>query len=90
MERKILSCIGNTALIRLSKIAGNSRLRLYAKLEGLNLGGSIKDRAAKEIIRDALDRGKIRAGTVVIESSSGNMGIGLAQASSTCLQPLSV
>jgi N-(2-amino-2-carboxyethyl)-L-glutamate synthase len=79
MNQDIFSCIGNTPLVRLDKLVGDAHLQLYAKLEGLNLGGSIKDRAAKEIIQDALERGKIHANTVVIESSSGNMGIGLAQ-----------
>ena len=79
MDQDIFSCIGNTPLVRLDKLVGDARLQLYAKLEGLNPGGSIKDRAAKEIIQDALERGKIHADTVVIESSSGNMGIGLAQ-----------
>jgi cysteine synthase A len=54
--------------------------RLWAKLESLNPGGSMKDRPALEILRRALETGEIRQGTVVIESSSGNMGVGLAQA----------
>lgn len=53
--------------------------RLYAKLEGFNPGGSIKDRAALNIIQQALKTGEVESGTTVIESSSGNMGIGLAQ-----------
>src|SRR5262249_38714438 len=53
---------------------------LYAKLEAFNPGGSIKDRAALSIIGHALETGAIGPGMTVIESSSGNMGIGLAQA----------
>ncbi len=73
------SAIGATRLIRLNRALGNLRFRLYAKLEGLNPGGSIKDRTALSILRRALETGEIRSDTVIIESSSGNMGIGLAQ-----------
>ena len=58
----------------------DARFKLYAKLEGLNLGGSTKDRSAFSIIRHAIDSGAIQPDTVVIESSSGDRGIGLAQA----------
>ena len=53
---------------------------LYAKLEALNPGGSIKDRPAREILASALRGGEVGPGTLIVESSSGNMGIGLAQA----------
>ncbi|HVF42746.1 MAG TPA: 2,3-diaminopropionate biosynthesis protein SbnA [Pyrinomonadaceae bacterium] len=76
----ILSVIGNTPLIRLTRALGDVPFRLYAKLESLNPGGSMKDRPAYSIIRRGFETGDIRPGTVVIESSSGNMGIGLAQA----------
>jgi cysteine synthase A len=56
--------------------------RVFAKLEGFNPGNSIKDRAALYILTAALARGDISEGTTVVESSSGNMGIGLAQACS--------
>lgn len=75
----ILSAIGNTPLIRLTRSLRNIRFQLFAKLETTNPGGSIKDRTALSIIKKALDDGLIRPGGVVIESSSGNMGIGLAQ-----------
>lgn len=80
MNDGVLSAIGNTPLIRLKRLFPNLKFRLYGKLESLNPGGSMKDRAALNIIRHGLEAGKIREGTVVIESSSGNMGIGLAQA----------
>jgi cysteine synthase A len=54
--------------------------RLWAKLEAFNPGGSMKDRPALGILRRAMETGEVRQGTVVIESSSGNMGVGLAQA----------
>src|SRR5262245_52360317 len=80
MKDGVLSAIGNTPLVRLSRVIPDARFKLYAKLEGLNPGGSTKDRPAFSIIRHAIDSGDIQPGTVVIESSSGNMGIGLAQA----------
>jgi 2,3-diaminopropionate biosynthesis protein SbnA len=76
----ILSTIGDTPLIRLRRFLPSAHFELYAKLEALNPGGSIKDRPALAILGDALRSGRIGPGTVVIESSSGNMGIGLAQA----------
>src|SRR5262249_7744308 len=56
------------------------RFQLFAKLEGLNPGGSTKDRPALNILKYGMEAGKIGPGTVIIESSSGNLGIGLAQA----------
>jgi cysteine synthase A len=76
----VLSAIGNTPLVRLRRLLDGAPLRLFGKLEGLNPAGSSKDRAATEIVRQAWETGRIGPGTVVIESSSGNMGIGLAQA----------
>src|SRR5215471_264251 len=76
----VVSAIGNTPLIRLSRAVRGCHFNLYAKLEALNPGGSMKDRAAFSIIKHAIEVGEIKPHTVVIESSSGNMGIGLAQA----------
>jgi cysteine synthase A len=78
----VLSVVGNTPLIKLNRIFRDIDFDLYAKLEGLNPGGSTKDRSAASIIKHGIESGAIRPGTVVIESSSGNMGIGLAQACS--------
>jgi len=75
----LLKAVGNTPLVELKNFFRDSRFRLYAKLEGLNPGGSTKDRPAKSIIEHGIRAGRIGPGTVVIESSSGNMGIGLAQ-----------
>lgn len=80
MNEGVLSAIGNTPLVKLSRIFPNLRFNLYAKLEGHNPGGSMKDRPALNIIRHAIDAGLITPETIVIESSSGNMGVGLAQA----------
>jgi N-(2-amino-2-carboxyethyl)-L-glutamate synthase len=70
--------IGGTPLVELRRLAP-PRARVYAKLEGFNPGGSVKDRSAARMLAAALDRGDIGPDTTVIESSSGNMAIGLAQ-----------
>ncbi len=75
----ILSCIGNTPLVLLEKLFLNAPFFLYAKVEGFNPGGSIKDRPAIRMLREALRSGRIDEHTTIIESSSGNLGIGLAQ-----------
>lgn len=79
LDGGILAAIGNTPLIRLGRLFAEAPFQLYGKLEALNPGGSIKDRPALAILREAVANGEVGAGTVVIESSSGNMGIGLAQ-----------
>jgi cysteine synthase A len=80
MLEGILSLIGNTPLVKLTRLLGDIEFDVYGKLEGFNPGGSIKDRAAYSIIKHALAEGHINPETVIVESSSGNMGIGLAQA----------
>jgi N-(2-amino-2-carboxyethyl)-L-glutamate synthase len=79
MTEGVLSAIGHTPLVRLRRLEDGAPFRLFGKLEGLNPAGSSKDRAACEIVRQAWEAGSIGPDTVVIESSSGNMGIGLAQ-----------
>jgi len=80
MNESILSTIGHTPLVRLTRVFPDCRFRLFAKLEGFNPGGSAKDRPALHILQEAMRTGAVKTGTVVIESSSGNLGIGLAQA----------
>ena len=75
----ILSTIGKTPLVELSKLFPATSSRFYAKLEMLNPGGSSKDRTAFLILSTALRKGEIGLNSTVIESSSGNMAIGLAQ-----------
>lgn len=82
MTGGILTAIGNTPLVELTRMFRPMHFRLFAKLEALNPGGSMKDRPALNILRRALKAGLISSDSVVIESSSGNMGIGLAQACS--------
>jgi len=74
----ILSAIGRTPLIKLNHLFPASGLEIYAKMELMNPGGSSKDRPALRMIQEAWKEGKIGPGTVVIESSSGNMAISLA------------
>jgi N-(2-amino-2-carboxyethyl)-L-glutamate synthase len=76
----VLSAIGQTPIVSLRKVYPDLPFQLHAKLEALNPGGSIKDRPAREILQEAIRRGTVRRDTIVVESSSGNMGLGLAQA----------
>src|SRR5690606_9736180 len=62
----------------LQKLNPNPKVKIFAKLEGNNPGGSVKDRAALNMIRSAMERGEINKGTVLIEATSGNTGIALA------------
>lgn len=74
----ILDLIGNTPMVELTKVIARPGVRVFAKLEGHNPGGSVKDRAAYGMIKGALDRGEIRSGMKLIEATSGNTGIALA------------
>ena len=74
----ILDLVGNTPLVEIKKLNPNPSVQLFAKLEGNNPGGSVKDRPALNMIRTALERGDIRAGTKLVEATSGNTGIALA------------
>lgn len=76
----MLEAIGDTPLVALRRYLPRCAVEVWAKLEACNPGGSAKDRPAAGMLQDALDRGLIGPGTTVIESSSGNMGVGLAQA----------
>jgi len=74
----IIDLVGNTPLVEIKKLNPNPRVQIYAKLEGNNPGGSVKDRAALNMIRSALERGDIIKGSRLIEATSGNTGIALA------------
>ncbi|MFD2877290.1 pyridoxal-phosphate dependent enzyme [Paenibacillus rhizoplanae] len=78
LTRGILSAIGHTPLLKLDNLFPASGFSVYAKLELMNPGGSAKDRPALRMIREAWKEGLIGPGTVVVESSSGNMAISLA------------
>ena len=74
----VTEAIGNTPMIRLGRLGAGLLSEIYAKVEGLNPGGSIKDRAALFMIRDAEGSGALKEGMTIIEPTSGNTGIGLA------------
>jgi len=74
----LLDLVGNTPLVELNHLHDNPKVKIFGKLEGDNPGGSVKDRAAKSMIQGALERGEIKAGTKLIEATSGNTGIALA------------
>jgi len=74
------ACIGNTPLVRLQRLPGETDNRILVKLEGNNPAGSVKDRPALSMIRRAEERGEITPGDTLIEATSGNTGIALAMA----------
>jgi cysteine synthase B len=81
--RSIDQFVGNTPLVRLQRIPGNSSNVILAKLEGNNPAGSVKDRPALSMITHAEQRGDIKPGDTLIEATSGNTGIALAMAAAT-------
>jgi cysteine synthase B len=79
--RTVLELVGNTPLLELTRITRGllqPGVRLFAKIEGFNPGGSIKDRAVKKMIEVGLERGELRTGKTILDSTSGNTGIALA------------
>jgi len=78
----IIDAIGNTPLVEIQRLNPNPKVKIFAKLEGNNPGGSVKDRAALNMIRSAIERGEIKKGTKLIEATSGNTGIALAMIAS--------
>jgi [CysO sulfur-carrier protein]-thiocarboxylate-dependent cysteine synthase len=78
LYESVLDLIGDTPLVDVSRLSPNPRVRILAKLEGQNPGGSVKDRAAKYMIEEAEKDGSLVPGQTILESSSGNTGIALA------------
>lgn len=78
----IIKCIGNTPLAMIDSINPNPKIRLFAKLEGNNPGGSVKDRIALYMIEQAEKNGKLTKDKIILEATSGNTGIGLAMVAS--------
>jgi [CysO sulfur-carrier protein]-thiocarboxylate-dependent cysteine synthase len=74
----LLATIGDTPMVELAHLAPRDGVRLFAKLEGANPTGSVKDRIARAMIADALETGTLRPGQTILEPSSGNTGISLA------------
>lgn len=78
----IIDTIGNTPLVKITSFHNNPNVKIYAKLEGNNPAGSVKDRPALNMIQSALERGDIKRGDKLIEATSGNTGIALAMIAS--------
>ena len=74
----ILKLIGNTPLVEINKINSHKRVRILAKLEGSNPGGSVKDRPAYYMVKEAEESGELTKDKIILEPTSGNTGIGLA------------
>ena len=77
-RQNILETIGNTPLVKLNRIAKGYKPHIFAKVEIFNPGGSVKDRIGVEIIEDAERSGRLKPGGTIVESTSGNTGMGLA------------
>ena len=82
VQRGLLQLIGNTPLLRLDTMETEGSAELYAKLESMNPGGSIKDRVALAMVEEAEDAGLLTPGSTVVEVSGGNMGVSLAMVAS--------
>ena len=78
----ITETIGNTPILKLNNISKESKSEIFAKLEYFNPGSSIKDRPAYSIIKNMIDKNKLKKGDTIVEATSGNMGIGLAMVAS--------
>ena len=78
IKKSILETIGSTPMVRINRLCPNPNVNIYAKLEGFNPTGSIKDRIAVKMIADAEREGRLKQGQTIIEATSGNTGIGLA------------
>lgn len=81
VHKDILELIGNTPIIRINHLSPEGGAEIWAKLEGFNPGGSVKDRIALSMIETAEKEGKLKQGGTIIEPTSGNTGIGLAMVS---------
>jgi cysteine synthase B len=86
----VLELIGNTPLVDVSALSPNPAVRILAKLEGQNPGGSIKDRIAWKMVQEAEADGSLTAGRTIIEPSSGNTGIALAMIARTRGYPIKI
>jgi len=78
----IIDLVGNTPMAELKRLNPNPNVKVYAKLEGNNPGGSVKDRPALNMIRSAIERGDLKPGMKLVEATSGNTGIALAMMAS--------
>src|SRR6266436_6961772 len=87
----VLDLVGNTPLLEISRLTAGlipAGVRIFAKLEGFNPGGSVKDRAAKKMLEVGIGEGKLKPGKVILDSTSGNTGIALAMLGATLGYPV--
>src|SRR6266498_562077 len=82
VHKTILEVIGNTPLVRLNKVSQGLKPTIFAKLENLNPGGSVKDRIGIAMVEQAEQKGLLKPGGTIIEPTSGNTGVGLAMVAS--------
>jgi cysteine synthase B len=90
--RSVLELIGNTPLVEIRRVRDGlaDGVRMFAKLEGFNPGGSVKDRPAKKMIEDGLASGALAPGKTILDSTSGNTGIGLAMVGAALGYPVTL
>jgi S-sulfo-L-cysteine synthase (O-acetyl-L-serine-dependent) len=89
--KSVLDLVGNTPLLEINRLTHGlipSGVRIFAKLEGFNPGGSVKDRPAKNMLETGIAEGKLRPGKIILESTSGNTGIALAMLGATLGYPV--
>ncbi len=77
LYKNFSECVGKTPLIKLNKVSEETECNIYGKCEFLNPGGSVKDRAALQIVDDAMREKKVKKGGIIVEGTAGNTGIGL-------------
>ena len=78
VKGSFLECIGDTPVVEAKNLLPNSAVRIFLKLEGFNASGSVKDRPALYMVRDALASGRLKPGMTILEATSGNLGIALS------------
>lgn len=78
IKNNILETIGKTPMVKINNLVDENMADVYVKIESSNPGGSIKDRAAYQMVNDAIANGALKKGDTIVEATSGNMGVGLA------------
>ena len=81
-KNNIIEAIGNTPLVKINKLNPFKQVQIFAKIEGMNPGGSVKDRTALYLIKKAMEQGILTKNKIILEPTSGNTGIGLAMVAS--------
>lgn len=78
VKKNLLDYIGETPIVEVTKLTPNPEVRIFLKLEGFNASGSVKDRPALYMVREAIRSGQLRPGMTILEATSGNLGIALS------------